>query len=201
MTICSEPTCKSKQNIWTISNENNPPSFYQPFDICDKHLNDNRFEEMHKALALGRYNKQDGNSVHFDGWTLNKNISTWKRNHSYECSQCDRTDKIWANVKCQNDWGHSFFNYYHTTYLCDGHLPREKFGETPATGGRNGGPVIIYPIEVTWNKKNGSSKKSDQSDSQKVDRSSREKMKWIKHENRWIKQENTIEQFSIKIKE
>ncbi len=171
MYTCTEPDCQNK-NIWTISSDNTSPPFYESFNLCHRHLeNETRFREMHNALAMGRFNKQSGNTVNFNGWTLEKIVATWKR-RKIECSECDRTDKIWQQVKWVHDEYDCYPNgYYQGTCLCDGHLPRKSLGENPRIGGHYSGGGLS-PVEVTWVKKarveKTSSKKRKESEEAKI---------------------------------
>lgn len=164
MSVCSNSNCQSAQNIWKISSDNTSPPFYKSFDICNHHLEEGgRFKEMHRALALGRFNKQYGNTVSHNGWTLEKNTATWKKLNNVKCSKCDRTDKIWRHTK--KEWIPILFRYvpmaadmddcepadegegyykWSIEYLCNEHLHSK--GDLCG----NFHNSDIFPHEVTW---------------------------------------------------
>ena len=142
MSMCVSPECK--RCIWTISHDNPPMSFSEKFSLCHKHLKeDERFKEIYKALVSGRFNRQDGNTVESDGWTLSKNLKTWKKSHRLRCSKCDRTDRLWSDRFWVSDDGPYPGGEWEMKYVCDGHLNRVKQSKYNR----------FTPDESTWTKK------------------------------------------------
>lgn len=154
MSMCSIPECKSTVNIWTITNSNPSPPFYQPMDLCHKHLEGElKFYEMYQALVLGRYLENITEPVvTHRGWTLTKKISTWKWLNENTCSQCKRTDSIWKKVveKWVSDNGPYPYGGYDTItdYFCNTHLP--DMGNDPKINGGIYRGTGLSTVEDTW---------------------------------------------------
>jgi hypothetical protein len=147
MLTCSIQKCPSSdQNVWTIKNFNmDAPYHQQPFNVCNMHLaKEGFYQKMYESLVLGRYNQQHTSTIHYEDWTLQKVISTWKEESDYTCSQCERTDKIWKKVK----WVDYPKGVYESKYVCDKHLTR-KNGIIPSVICGQNGPGIAT-VEVTW---------------------------------------------------
>lgn len=147
---CNYSNCETKRTLWNISNDNSSPPYYESFTICQNHLEKQpRFSQMHEALTRGRYNRQTGNTVKYDGWTLNKIASTWKRRLRVECCECERKDQIWKSIKWKHDENDCFpYGFWNYKYMCDGHLPRKTLGKNPSISAFEG--FGISPVESTW---------------------------------------------------
>lgn len=156
MSICNEPDCGSSKNIWTISNDNSAPPYYQTFDICNDHLkNSKKFREMNIALVEGRLNGCSGDRVKFSGWNLERKADTWVKSMSLDiCSECEKAEKIWLDISkkwvSDDDDCYPYGGFEYTIIcLCDDHFNKKTVSKKPAIKG-NGIECGLTAIEETW---------------------------------------------------
>lgn len=160
MSSCSVPCCREKGcglpfDIWTISRDNTSSSpnkkSYHICNMCFQRTG--YYPEVQKALAMGRFNKQHGNTVVSNGWTFKKNIVTWTHSNieKEKCFKCSKTDKIWEEIKWVFKKDDCFpYGGYEGVHMCDKHLPKKSLGKNPRVGGWYGTGGGIFTKEETW---------------------------------------------------
>ena len=140
MSICDVKDCGSEFNVWSVSNDNKSPPFYKDFSVCNKHLNlDPSLQKIHQALVLGRFFFDSSDSVSYDGWSVERLVTTWKKevNPNWKCDVCKKTKKIW--FACSSK----------TKYFCDDHFNRRKYSRDPLIRAWNNDEGIST-AESTW---------------------------------------------------